>query len=180
MFCIGCTFHLDKRRRKHRKEELHAGGSDTENGCPDIPIFPANCRCAEKAMKLYLEHHKQGRQVPHGKQSVKELVGQGAGASNIEIAEGNIKSFERVARKYYVDFAVKKDKSVQPPKYLVFFKGRDTDVIKQAFQEFVGANEKKQSRVSVKKRLTEFQKQLAKDKNRERAREHQKDRGQSL
>ena len=48
----------------------------------------------------------------HGKQTVKQLVGQNAGVSNIEITDSNIKSFERVARKYGVDFAVKKDRSV--------------------------------------------------------------------
>lgn len=64
----------------------------------------------------------------------------------------------------------------------MFFKGRDADVLTQAFKEFVRANEKKhgRNRVSVKEKLAEFKKILSKDKNRERAREHQKDRGQSL
>ena len=50
----------------------------------------------------------------------------------------------------------------------------------QAFKEFVKVNEKRHSRISVKEKLAEFREQLGKDKNRERAREHQKDRGQSL
>ena len=41
-------------------------------------------------------------QIPHGKQTVKELIGQNAGVSNIEITDKNIKSFEQVARKYAV------------------------------------------------------------------------------
>jgi len=53
-------------------------------------------------------------------------------------------------------------------------------VITQAFKEFVKVNEKKHDRISVKEKLAEFREQLGKDKNRERAREHQKDRGQSL
>lgn len=134
----------------------------------------------KKAMKMYLEHQKHRKQTAHGKISVKELVGQGVGASSIEVTDNNIKSFERVARKYNVDFAVKKDKTTQPPKYMVFFKGRDADVITQAFKEFVKVNEKKQTRVSVKEKLAEFRERLGKDKNRERAREHIKDRGQSL
>ena len=48
------------------------------------------------------------------------------------MTDGNIKSFERVARKYNVDFAVKKDKTTVPPKYVVFFKGRDADAVAQA------------------------------------------------
>ena len=134
----------------------------------------------KKAMKLYLEHRRAGKQATHGKISVKELVGQGMGASSIEVTDNNIKSFERVAKKYNVDFAIKKDKTTEPPRYLVFFKGRDADVLTQAFKEFVKVNEKKQNRVSVKEKLAHFKEVVAKNKNRERAREHQKDRGQSL
>ena len=130
-----------------------------------------------KAIKIYLEHRKAGKMVQHGKITVKELMGQNAGASSIEISDKNIKSFERVAKKYNVDFAVKKDKNTEPPKYIVFFKGRDADIITQAFKDYVKANEKKQNRVSVKEKLAAFREILAKGKHRERVREHQKDRG---
>lgn len=133
-----------------------------------------------RAIKMYLEHRKAGEMVQHGKITVKELMGQNAGASSIEISDKNIKSFERVAKKYNVDFAVKKDKNTEPPKYIVFFKGRDADIITQAFKDYVKVNEKKQNRVSVKEKLAEFREILAKGKNRERAREHQKDKGLSL
>lgn len=134
----------------------------------------------KKAMKMYLEHRKQGKQASHGKMSVKDLVGQGMGASSIEVTDNNIKSFERVARKYNVDFAVKKDKTVAPPKYMVFFKGKDADVIAQAFKEFVKVNEKKQQRPSLRQKLKGLQKIIAQNKNKERSREKNKDRGQSL
>lgn len=78
----------------------------------------------QKAMKMYLEHQKH-KEPSHGKIPVKKLIGQGEGAKSIEVTDSNIKSFERVARKYNVDFAVKKDKTTEPPKYLVFFKGKD-------------------------------------------------------
>ena len=96
------------------------------------------------------------------------------------MTDNNIKSFERVAKKYNVQFAVKKDKTEKPPKHIVLFKGKDADVITQAFKEFVKVNEKKHNRISVKEKLAQFRERLGKDKNRERAREHQKDRGQSL
>lgn len=134
----------------------------------------------KKAMKMYLEHRKQGKQASHGKMSVKDLVGQGMGASSIEVTDNNIKSFEKVAKKYNVDFAVKKDKTVAPPKYMVFFKGKDADVITQAFKEFVKVNEKKQQRPSLRQKLKGLQKMIAQNKNRERSREKNKDRGQSL
>ncbi len=94
----------------------------------------------KKLIKMYLDSQKQKANQPkHGKISIKELVGQNAGVSNIEVTDGNIKSFERVAKKYNVDFAIKKDKTTEPPRYLVFFKGRDADVLTQAFKEFVRA-----------------------------------------
>jgi hypothetical protein len=95
-------------------------------------------------MKLFMENSEKAVKklttpencTGKGKQSVKQLVGQGQGVTNIEISEKNIKSFEGIARKYGVDFAVKKDSTEQPPKYLVFFKGRDTDAVAAAFKEY--------------------------------------------
>ena len=132
------------------------------------------------AMKMYLDHRKQQTQKAHGKVSVKKLVGEGAGVSSIEVTDGNIKSFERAASKYNVDFAVKKDKTTDPPKYVVFFKGRDVDAVAQAFKEFVYGNEKRKNRTSVRQKLKRFKDALSQDKNRERSRDKNKDRGQSL
>ena len=111
---------------------------------------------------------------------MKKLVGEGVGVSSIEVTDGNIKSFEWVARKYNVDFAVKKDKTTNPPKYVVFFKGRDADAVAQAFKEFVKVNEKKQQRPSLRQKLKGLQKIVAQNKNKERSREKNKDKGQSL
>ena len=133
----------------------------------------------QKAMKAYLEGRKH-KPPPHGKISVKKLIGQGQGAKSIEITDENIKSFSRIAKKYNVDFSVKRDRTTQPPKYLVFFKGKDADVITQAFKEFVKVNEKKKQRVSIRAKLKQFQKNIAQDNDRERTRERNKDRGQSL
>ena len=129
---------------------------------------------------LAAEHQKGKNPYKQGKQTVKELIGQNAGVSNIEINDGNIKSFERVAKKYGIDYALKKDKSENPPKYLVFFKGRDTDVLNLAFKEYVGKQMKQKDKPSIMEKLTHFKEVVAKGKNRERAKKHQKDRGQSL
>ena len=50
-------------------------------------------------------------------------------------------------------------------------------MITQDFKDYVRVNEKKQNRVSVREKLAAFREILTKEKNRERAREHQKDRG---
>ena len=130
----------------------------------------------QKAMKMYLEHQKH-KEPSHGKIPVKKLVGQGEGAKSIEVTDSNIKSFERVARKYNIDFAVKKDKTTETHKYLVFFKGKDADVIAQAFKEFVYGNEKRKGRASVREKLKRFRDAVSQNKNRERSREKNKDRG---
>lgn len=124
------------------------------------------------AMKMYLEHRKNKKENKHGKMKVKELVGQGKGAATIEINEGNIADFQKVAKKYHVDFAVKKEKTAigEPSKYVVFFKGRDADVISDAFKEFVYKNEKKKNRVSVKAKLAQFKEVVQQRQHRERER----------
>ena len=84
-------------------------------------------RTLKQALEKFLAHqrnkaaqHSQNKDViPHGKQTVKQLAAQNQGLTNIEITDKNIKDFDRVARKYGVDYAVKKDKTVIPPKYLV-------------------------------------------------------------
>ena len=134
----------------------------------------------KKAMKMYLERRKAGQQATHGKMSVKKLVGQGMGASSIEVTDNNIKSFERVARKYNVDFAVKKDNTVEPPKYMVFFKGKDADVITQAFKEFVYGNEKRKAKPSLREKLKCCMEVVQQAKNRERSRMKKKEKEQSL
>ena len=82
-----------------------------------------------KEKKLEKQRSRDAPVVPHGKQTVKQLVGQNQGISNIEITDPSIKEFEKIARKYGVDYAVKKDRSSSPPKYLIFFKGRDADAV---------------------------------------------------
>ena len=81
----------------------------------------------KKVLVAYLRHQKQKsvekkaqkNQPKQGKVTVKELAKQNAGMVNIEITDKNIKSFERYARKYGINYALKKDKSKEPPVYLV-------------------------------------------------------------
>ena len=133
----------------------------------------------EKALRMFLNAQKQKRnQFAKGKQTLKELIGQNAGVTNIEVNEGNIKAFERVARKYGIDFALKKDKSCQPPKYYVFFKARDMDAMTMTFKEFVATNERKRNQPSIKKALKHF-KDISQKLNREREKTKTKERSES-
>lgn len=128
------------------------------------------------AMRKLLE--KQKTKVPTGKQSVKQLMGQNTGISNIEITDKNIKSFERVARRYNVDFALKKDNTETPPRYLVFFKGRDVDVINQAFKEYAYKQTRHKAQPSLLKQLSEMKEAVKNMVSQNKVRK--KDRGQEL
>ena len=130
----------------------------------------------KKAITKYLVYRKEKSKAkavmkPTGKQTVKELIGQNQGVSNIEITEKNIKGFDRVARKYGVDYAVKKDTSGEIPKYLVFFKARDADALTAAFTEFA-SKEKNREKPSVIKHLRDLKApEIAKDAQRVRHKE---------
>lgn len=110
-------------------------------------------RILKAAILKYLAARKNKKlstpEIPHGKQTVKELAGQGQGMNSIEVTDQNIKDFERVAKKYGVDFAVMKDKHEILPKYVVYFKGKDADAITNAFKEYTADMVKKAARPSV-------------------------------
>lgn len=123
----------------------------------------------KSAISKYLAYRKEkkvekarsGPVKPCGKQTVKQLVGQNEGVANIEITDRNIRDFDRVARKYGVDYALKKDKSGELPKYLVFFKARDGDALTAAFKEYTAKTERKKERPSVLQILRRLKEQAA-------------------
>ena len=134
----------------------------------------------QKAMKsLLTQMKKQKDRQPHGKQTLKQLMKQNTGVSNIEITGDNIKAFESTAKKYGIDFALKKDTTENPPRYLVFFKGRDADVLTAAFKEFSAKKLTQDKKPSIRKVLSDF-KEKAAAMNAQRAQVKKKDRGIEL
>ena len=134
----------------------------------------------QKAMKSLLNQmKKQKDKQPHGKQTLKQLMKQNTGVSNIEITEDNIKAFESTAKKYGIDFALKKDTTENPPRYLVFFKGRDADVLTAAFKEFSAKKLTQDKKPSIRKLLSDF-KEKAAAMNAQRAKVKNEDRGIEL
>ena len=136
----------------------------------------------QKAIKKLLSQAKKelDRQaIPHGKQTLKQLMKQNTGVSNIEITKDNIKAFESTAKKYGIDFALKKDATETPPRYLVFFKGRDADALTAAFKEFSAKKLTQDKKPSIRKALTAFR-EKAKELNASRQQTKHKDREVSL
>ena len=108
-----------------------------------------------------------------GKQSIKSLQKSGAQITNIVVTDNNIKSFDRVARKYGIDYSLKKVEQEGKTEYLVFFKAKDVDVMTAAFKEYTSETLKKQKRESVRQKLEKVKeelsnhRQLKKEKKRE-------------
>ena len=91
-----------------------------------------------------------------GKQSVRMLLRQNRGVSSVEIDKTNIKGFERYAKKYGIDYAIRKDSSEVPPRYLVFFKAPDAEAFQAAFKEYSASLLSKSKRPSVLAKLHEL------------------------
>ena len=144
-------------------------------------------RLFKAAICKYLEHRKNVKTqkankaraspvVSHGKQTVKQLIGQNQGVSTVESNDPDIKAFDRIARKYGVDYAVKKIKTPDKPKFVIFFKARDADALTQAFNEYankVAVRENRPSVIQKLKILTERvqNKVLERSKDRQRGQE---------
>jgi len=136
---------------------------EVENRTVTLSISGAKLtgRTLKWAIRQFMNHRSKSKAkkaqakavTPKGKQSVQELVGQNQGVQNIEINDKNIKDFDRVARKYGIDYAVKKDVTTDVPKYLVFFKARDGDALNAAFREYSAVVAKKKERPSVIQKL---------------------------
>ena len=116
-----------------------------------------------QAIQKYLYILKQQRQLKardkqlhpayQGRMTIKQLMKERSGLSNIEIHDEHIHDFERIARKYHIEYAIKKERNKESPHYLVFFRGRDTDVLQTAFNEFVKKRLKIKDRPSLREKL---------------------------
>lgn len=124
------------------------------------------------AYRLWKSHHNAAKAknaaemaqedtTPHGKQTIQELIGQNQGVSSIDIQNTNIRDFEKIANKYGVDYAITRDKSVTPPKYMVFFKARDADALTAAFSEYSNQRLKAKAKPSVLKQLNKLKELVA-------------------
>ena len=140
-----------------------------------------------RGLHAWYRHHQRKKDVAKmsgesvkGKQSVKELIGQGQGVSSMDIGDSGIKDFKKIANKYGVDFAIVKDKEADPAKYTVFFKAKDADAITQILKEYAVKQTKKKERAakekpSILQKLKEFKEKVAsmprKDKEKRKERE---------
>ena len=97
-----------------------------------------------KEVKLEKQRKREMPVAHRGKQTVKQLTQQNQGVSNIDIQDKEIRQFERIARKYGVDYAVNtREKPL-------------ADAIAAAFQEYMGRKLRRETRTSVVERLEQY------------------------
>ena len=154
---------------------------DIENRTVNLAISTGrlSARAIEVGVRAYLEHHNRRKmtnasEIPHGKQTVKQLIGQNQGVSTIEINDKNIKVFQRLARKYGVDFAVQKDKNSVTSNYLIFFKARDADALDAVLKDYTAYTLNHKDRKSILVRLEHFKEKVSKVSKKIRSRKKEK------
>lgn len=117
---------------------------------------------AAAGRKIQKEYHKA--QTPQGRQTVKKLMNHGVSTSSIPL-DGDTKLFDRVARKWNVDYAFHK---TGPNKYQLFFKAGQADAITACFSEYTKRVMTKERRPSILKNLKQLGEQV-----RSKPREHE-------
>ena len=134
---------------------------------------------AMKTGKLTGQVLQAAMKLHHGQQSLRQLKKDGSALSNIEITDANIGLFRPCAKKYDIDYTLRKDSSTHPPRYIVIFKTKQADNLEQAFKEFTAKKLSREERPSIRKTLSAL-KQKAAAKTQQRAKEKVKERGLSL
>lgn len=132
-----------------------------------------NCTTISCSVGEHQESLKLTKRATYVNNGIKSLQKSGAQITNIVVTDNNIKSFDRVARKYGIDYSLKKVEQEGKSEYLVFFKAKDVDVMTAAFKEYTSETLKKQKRESVRQKLEKVKeelsnhRQLKKEKKRE-------------
>lgn len=137
-----------------------------------------------KGVQAYIRYRKNKNlkksvrkdSVLHGEQSLKELVGQGQGVSSIPVVGDSIKNFKKLCNKYGADFAIIKDKTVDPPQYTCFFKAKDVDAITQVVHEYTLRQAKRQKKPSILQKLRKFKELVANMDRKDREKKKEQER----
>lgn len=122
-----------------------------------------------EVLKNVMRDFLSGKMQKSGKKRYGKLAKSGK-LENIKITDSNIKDFLQTAKKYDIDFALKKDKSTSPATYHIFFESSHTENFKKAFSEYALGIKKSLDKKSVTQVVNREQiKQNAKTISRQQA-----------
>ena len=151
--------------------------SDFENGTrKTIDITVRAEQMTADVLKNALEEFMKGNVEKKGLKPYGQLA-KTAKLDSIEVSEQNIGDFLKTARKYDLDFALKTDRSTEPPTFHVFFSAAKTEDFKKAFKEYVGRMQTakrgeitKEQRGRETARASQRNKQMHRERTRENSR----------
>ena len=132
-----------------------------------------------QAINRHAMEKQAAKAQEHGKMKFKDLMAQNVGTENLPIKEYNIRTFDKVAKKYNIDYAIKKDSSEDIPKYFIFFKSRDRASMTLAFKEFIKKNDEERLKKPMKQKLREYE-EMRKKLNKQRSKEKHRHQERSL
>ena len=137
-----------------------------------ISTTKLTARTLLRGMQFLLRQYD--KHASQGKQSMKRLMQQNRGVTNVEIQKTGIKDFERYAKRYHIDYAIQKDLSTTPPRYMIYFKAQDTDALSAAFKEYSASVLDKSKRPSILAKLHELAQTIANLPNKVRHKEEER------
>lgn len=164
------------------KENLLYHSPDYENGAKKtIDISIKAEKMTADVLKSALQEFMSGKAEKKGRMTYKQLQAKSPSKlDSIEVSDRNIGDFLKTARKYDVDFALKRDKSTSPPTYHVFFSAAKTEDFKRAFSEYVGKDQCKTpkrgefTREKMQQQAQKLRSKPRKQKQREKTRENRR------
>ena len=154
--------------------------SDFESGAKKtIDISIKAEKMTADVLKSALQEFMSGKAEKKGRMTYKQLQDKSPSKlDSIEVSDRNIGDFLKTARKYDVDFALKRDKSTQPPTYHVFFSAAKTEDFKRAFSEYLGKGQGKKRGEFTREQMQQQAQKVAsrprKQKQREKSRENRR------
>ena len=128
----------------------------------------------QAAIRKYLAARQKGTgKAHHGQQSLRQLKKDGSALSNIEITDANIGLFKPCAKKYDIDFTLRKDRTTHPPRYIVIFKSKQADAITACMSDYSRRvlKQSRSRRAPVLERLKRAQERARRQPQRERTKE---------
>ena len=115
-----------------------------------------------EALRMSQMRKMRGVTYKHGRQRLRSLMRQGMALTNVRVLPDDMRDFQRVAKRYGIDFAVRRDSSFIPPRYFVFFKTTDMGAMTALIKEVARRQAARASRPSVRERITELAREVKK------------------
>ena len=156
--------------------------SDFESGTrKTIDLTIKAERVTSDILKAAMADFLDGKTDKKGKMSFRQLTEKSGGKlESIEVTDSNIRDFLDTARKYDVDYALKRDSTTNPPTYHVFFSAQKAEDVKRAFTEYadrkqgeIAPKEAYFSRDELRKQIQQKRSDPSKQKHKERTKKRE-------